>query len=163
MNGRSASGRTNAVRGGRGSLFAALNTRTGQVPGETVEGHTSEDFVAFLGRIVASESRGKEIRIVLDNLSTHKTRRVQQFLADHPRAHLHFTPTYSSWLNQGENWFSKIERDLIARGIFTSKGDLARKIMRYIKYHNVAPKPIRWSCSNPKHRIRGISSTVTAH
>ena len=76
---------------------------------------------------------------------------------------LHFTPTYSSWLNQVENWFSKIERDLIARGIFTSKRDLARKIMRYIKHHNVAPKPIRWTYSNPERRIRGISSTVTVH
>jgi transposase len=97
------------------------------------------------------------------NLSTHKTRRVQQFLADRPKVHLHFTPTYSSWLNQVENWFSKIERDLIARGIFTSKGDLARKIMRYIKHHNVAPKPLRWTYSNPERRIRGISSTVTVH
>jgi transposase len=150
-------------RHGTLSLFAALNTRTGKVLGETVERHTSEDFVAFLGTIVASESRGKEIHIVLDNLSTHKTRRVQQFLADHPKVHLHFTPTYSSWLNQVENWFSKIERDLIARGIFTSKGDLARKIMRYIKHHNVAPKPIRWTYSNPERRIRGIGSTVTVH
>src|SRR5437867_4794836 len=150
-------------RHGTLSLYAALNTRTGKVEGKTVERHTSEDFVAFLGTIVASESRGKEIHIVLDNLSTHKTRRVQQFLADHPKVHLHFTPTYSSWLNQVENWFSKIERDLIARGIFTSKGDLARKIMRYIKHHNVAPKPIRWTYSNPERRIRGISSTVTVH
>lgn len=86
-----------------------------------MERHTSEDFVAFLGTIVASESRGKEIHIVLDNLSTHKSRRVQRFLlADHPKVHLHFTPTLSSWLNQVENWFSKIERGLIARGIFTS-------------------------------------------
>src|SRR5688572_22787491 len=150
-------------RHGTLSLFAALNTRTGTVLGETVERHTSEDFVAFLGTIVASERKGKEIHIVLDNLSTHKTRRVQQFLADHPKVHLHFTPTYSSWLNQVENWFSKIERDLIARGIFTSKADLARKIMRYIKHHNVAPKPIRWTYSNPERRIRGISSTVTGH
>src|SRR5881296_3273710 len=96
-------------RHGTLSLFAALNTRTGKVLGETVDRHTSEDFVAFLGTIVASESKDKEIHIVLDNLSTHKTRRVQQFLGDHPKVHLHFTPTYSSWLNQVENWFSKIE------------------------------------------------------
>jgi transposase len=126
--------------------------------GETFDA-ISEDFVAFLGTIVASESRGKEIHIVRDNLSTHTTRRVQQFLADHPKVHLHFTPTYSSWLNEVENWFSKIERDLIARGIFTSKRDLARQIMRYIKHHNVAPKPIRWTYSSPERRIRGISST----
>lgn len=145
------------------SLFAALNTRTGKVLGETVDRHTSEDCVAFLGTIVASESKGKEIHIVLANLSTHETRRVQQFLADHPKVHLHFTPTYSSWLNQIENWFSNIDRDLTARGIFTSRGDLARKIIRYIKNHNLAPKPIRWTYSNPQHRIRDISSTVTGH
>jgi transposase len=81
----------------------------------------------------------------------------------HCNVHLHFTPTYSSWPNQVESWFSKIERDLIARGISTSKSDLARKIMRYIKHHNVAPKPIRWTCANPEHRIRDTSSTVTRH
>jgi transposase len=150
-------------RHGTLSLFAALNTRTGKVLGETVERHTSEDFVAFLGTIVASESKGKEIHIVLG--ISRPTRRVgfSNSSRAHPKVHLHFTPTYSSWLNQVENWFSKIERDLIARGIFTSKGDLARKIMRYIKHHNVAPKPIRWTYSNPERRIRGISSTVTVH
>jgi hypothetical protein len=66
-------------------------------------------------------------------------------------------------LNQVENWFSKIERDLIARGIFTSKHDLARKIMLCIKHHNLAPKPIRWTYANPEHRIRDTSSTVTGH
>jgi hypothetical protein len=91
-------------RHGTLSLFAALNTRTGRVLGETVERHTSEDFVAFLGAIVASEPRNREIHIVLDNLSTHKTRRVQQFLADHPKVRLHFTPTYSS-CQPGENCF----------------------------------------------------------
>jgi transposase len=149
-------------RHGTLSLFAALNTRTGKVLGETVERHTSEDFVAFLGTIVASESKGKEIHIVLDNLSTHKTRRVQQFLADHPKVHLHFTPTYSSWLNQVELWFAKIERDVIARGIFTSVPDLKRKLMRYIRQYNKQPKTVKWKYFDPSRRISS-ESVVTVH
>jgi transposase len=150
-------------RHGTLSLYAALNTRTGKVLGHPVERHTSEEFVGFLGQIVASQPRGKQIHVVLDNLSTHKTRRVEQFLADHKNVQLHFTPTYSSWLNQVEIWFSKIERQVIARGVFTSVADLARKIMRYIKHYNRAPKPIKWTYSNPKHRIRTIVSTETVN
>jgi transposase len=70
--------------------------------------------------------------VIVDNLSAHKTKGVQAFLDAHPRVQLHFTPTYASWLNQVELWFGKIERDLLARGIFTSLPDLARKIRRYI-------------------------------
>ena len=84
------------------------------------------------------------------------------FLIDHPNVRLHFTPTYSSWLNQVELWFSKIERDLLARGIFTSVADLARKIRRYIRHYNTAPKPIRWAYRNPAHRI-GSTSASTVH
>jgi transposase len=150
-------------RHGTLSLYAALNTRSGAVLGHPVARHTSEEFVAFLGQIVASQPKGKEIHIVLDNLSTHKTRRVEQFLADHKNVHLHFTPTYSSWLNQVEIWFSKIERHVIARGVFCSVTDLARKLMRYIKLYNRRPKPIKWTYSNPKHRIRTIASTETVN
>src|SRR6058998_153076 len=101
------------VRHGALSLYAALDTRTGTVLGQPAPRHTTEEFVAFLGQIVAVESKQREIHIILDNLSTHKTTRVREFLAAHPHVHLHFTPTYSSWLNQVENWFAKIERDVI--------------------------------------------------
>jgi transposase len=76
--------------------------------------------------------------------------------------HLHFTPTYSSWRNQVELWFAKIERDLLARGIFTSIPDLARKIRRYIKRYNEDPKPIRWTYNTPAHRIT-TDSASTVH
>jgi transposase len=150
-------------RHGTLSLFAALNTRTGTVLGQTVDRHSSAEFVAFLGAIVASQPRGKEIHVILDNLSAHKTHRVDDFLADHPNVSLHFTPTYSSWLNQVEIWFSKIERHVISRGVFTSVNDLARKLMRYIRLYNRRPKPIKWTYSDPSHRIRGIASSVTSH
>jgi DDE superfamily endonuclease len=86
--------------------------------------HTSAEFVAFLTDIVIDQPPGKEIHVIADNQSAHKSRPVMEFLAVHPKVHLHFTPTYSSWLNQVELWFSKIERDVIARGVFTSVSDL---------------------------------------
>src|SRR6202165_2110363 len=136
-------------RHGTLSLYAALNTTSGKVLGKTAARHTSQEFVAFLADLVANQPRGKEIHIIADNLSAHKTMRVEQFLAAHPRVHLHYTPTYSSWLNQVENWFARIERDVIARGVFTSVKDLARKLMRYIRHYNRAPRPIKWTYRDP--------------
>ena len=149
-------------RHGTLSLFAALNTQSGEVLGQTVPRHTSAAFVEFLGDIVTSQPIGREIHVIADNLSTHKTQAVRTFLLEHPNVRLHFTPTYSSWLNQVELWFSKIERDLLARGIFTSVTDLARKIRRYIRHYNKTPKPIRWAYRNPAHRI-GSTSVSTVH
>ena len=76
----------------------------------------------------------------------------------HPKVDLHYTPTYSSWLNQVENWFARIEREVIARGVFTSVKDLARKLMRYIRHYNNAPKPMKWKYDNPNKRIKCNSS-----
>jgi transposase len=149
-------------RHGTLSLYAALNTRTGAVLGQTTPRHTTEEFVAFLSQLVALEPKGGEIHVILDNLATHKTQRVRDFLATHPNLHLHFTPTYSSWLNQVEIWFSKIERDVITRGVFTSVPDLARKLMRYIRHHNRTAKPIKWAYRDPSHRIT-FESAVTVH
>jgi len=95
-----------------------------------------------------------EIHIILDNLSAHKTQRVAEFLKRHPDVTLHFTPTYSSWLNQVELWFSKLQRDVIARGVFTSVADLARKLRRYINAYSKHAKPFRWKYSQPSRRIR---------
>jgi len=145
-------------RHGTVSLLAALNTRTGEVVGQTVPRHTSAVFVDFLTEVVGTQPRGTEIHVILDNLSTHKTKRVVEFLAAHPSVHLHFTPTYASWLNQIELWFSKMERELITRGIFRSVADLRRKIMRYVRHYNRTARPIRWTYRDPSHRI-----TMTTH
>jgi transposase len=151
-------------RHGTLSLYAALNTKSGEVMGKTAARHTSQEFVAFLAELVANQPRGKEIHLIADNLAAHKTKRVEQFLAAHPKVHLHYTPTYSSWLNQVENWFAKIERDVIARGAFTSVKDLARKLRRYIGHYNHAPKPIKWTYRDPSHRIAADTiSPVTGH
>lgn len=149
-------------RHGTLSLYAAFNTKTGEVLGKTESRHTSAEFVAFLTDIVVNQPRGKEIHVIADNLSAHKTAKVKEFLETHPNVHLHFTPTYSSWLNQVELWFSKIERDVIARGVFTSVFDLKRKLMRYIREYNKEPKTVKWKYFDPTRRITP-QSTVTVH
>jgi transposase len=141
------------VRHGTLSLYAALETQTGLVLGKTAARHTSEEFVAFLEQIVGSQPRDREIHIVADNLSAHKTAKVTDFLAAHPQVHLHYTPTYSSWLNQIELWFAKVKRDLLTRGIFTSVTDLARKLRRFITKYNERAKPVRWAYADPTRRI----------
>jgi transposase len=150
-------------RHGTLSLYAALDTASGTVIGKTAARHTSEEFVAFLSEVVASQPSHRELHIILDNLSAHKTARVRQFLADHPQVHLHFTPTYSSWLNQVENWFARIERDVIARGVFTSVADLRRKLLRYIRHHNTRAKPIKWMYTDVRNRFLATGSTGTGH
>ena len=110
--------------------------------------------MSFLEDIVASQPVGKAIHVIADNLSAHKTKLVEAFLAVHPNVRLHFTPTYSSWLNQVENWFAKIQRQVIARGVFTSLADLRAKLMRYIRHYNKTTTPIRWTYSKQSRRIR---------
>lgn len=149
-------------RHGTLSLYAAFNTKTGEVLGKTAARHTSAEFVAFLTDIVATQPRGKEIHVIADNLSAHKAGAVSAFLEQHKNVHMHFTPTYSSWLNQVELWFAKIERDVIARGVFTSLHDLKRKLMRYIRQYNKQPKPVKWKYFDVTRRITSDSS-VTAH
>jgi len=150
-------------RHGTLSLYAALDTKTGRVHGKTTARHTSADFVDFLGEIIAHCRPKQEIHIILDNLSAHKTQAVRDFLDAHPQVRLHFTPTYSSWLNQVEIWFAKIERDVIARGVFTSVPDLARKLRRYINAYSANAQPIRWKYSDVTHRIRSNDLVATSH
>ena len=150
-------------RHGTLSLYAAFNTRSGEVLGKTAARHTSAEFVAFLGDIVAHQPDQKEIHVICDNLSAHKTQKVDAFLDEHPTVRIHFTPTYSSWLNQVELWFGKIQRDVITRGVFTSVADLRRKLMRYIRYYNKKPKTVKWKYVDPSRRIRSPQSDVTVH
>ena len=140
-------------RHGTLSLYAALDVQTGKVQGKTAKRHTSADFIAFVSDVVERNPAPREIHIVLDNLSAHKTQAVKDFLAANPRVRFHFTPTYSSWLNQVEIWFARIQRDVISRGVFTSVADLSRKLMKYIRVYAKSAKPFRWSYSNPARRI----------
>ena len=110
-------------RHGTRSLLAALDTQTGEVRGKTLPRIGGEPFLAFLKEIVASQPPQKEIHVIADNLSSHKTKRVKAFVEANPNFHMHYTPTYSSWLNQIELWFSKLKRDVLARGVFTSTAE----------------------------------------
>ena len=140
-------------RHGTLSLYAALDVRSGKVHGKTAPRHTSDEFVDFLDGVVGLCRPRQEIHVILDNLSAHKTHKVASFLEDHPNVNLHFTPTYSSWLNQVEIWFSRIERDVIARGVFTSVRDLARKLMRYVRAYSKTARPFRWKYSDVRRRV----------
>lgn len=141
-------------RHGTLSLYAALETRSGEILGKTARRHTSAEFVSFLEDIVASQPAGKVIHVIADNLSAHKTKLVDAFLEVHPKVSMHFTPTYSSWLNQVENWFAKIQRHVITRGVFSSLNDLRVKLLRYIRHYNKTATPIQWTYSNPQRRIK---------
>jgi transposase len=143
-------------RHGTLSLYAALDVKTGRVQGKTAPHHASADFIEFLTEVVNRARWAKEIHIVLDNLSAHKIKAVGEFLEQHPKVRFHFTPTYSSWLNQVEVWFAKIQRDVIVRGIFTSVADLARKIRRYIHAYAKSARPFRWTYTDPTRRIGNV-------
>jgi len=140
-------------RHGTLSLYAALNPQTGEVLGQTAPRHTSQEFVAFLEEVVATQPEDRQVHVILDNFSTHKTDLVKGFLKQHPHVQFHFTPTYSSWLNQVESWFSKLQRDVIDRGIFSSVADLKRKILRYIRLYGKTAKPFQWKYSDVRKRI----------
>ena len=109
--------------------------------------------MAFLQDLVLTQPPHQELHLIVDNLSAHKTAKVQAFLTEHSHVRIHYTPTYSSWLNQVEIWFSKIQRALISRGIFTSQNDRGRKIMRYIRLYNREAKPFKWTYRNPTARL----------
>lgn len=150
-------------RHGTLSLYAALDVKTGKVEGKTAKRHTSAEFIVFLRGLLNKARWAQQIHIVLDNLSAHKTPAVEDFLEQNPKVRFHFTPTYSSWLNQVELWFAKIQRDVIARGVFTSVADLACKLRKYIRAYATSAKPFRWTYTDSWKRIRTYEITGTAH
>jgi transposase len=151
------------VRHGTLSLYAALEVSTGRVHGKTAQRHTSEEFLGFCEQVIATQPAGREIHLIVDNLSAHKTKAVQAWLVATPNVKIHYTPTYSSWLNQVELWFAKIERDCIARGIFTSTDDLRRKLLAYISAHNEDCRPFKWIYSDTSRRIRASKTSDALH
>ena len=134
------------VRHGTTNLFAALNTGTGEVYGECKPTRNGADFLAFLKKAVQPH-RGKEIHIVLDNLSTHTTPDVMEWLKTHPNVHFHFTPVGSSWINQIETWFGIITHQSIRRGTFSSVQVLIRQIRDYITHWNTDATPFTWTAT----------------
>lgn len=135
----------NYIRNGTLDLFAALNVATGEVLARCKQQHRAQDFVAFLRDIEASVESELEIHVVLDNLSAHKAPPVHRWLLRHPRFHLHFTPTYGSWLNLVERFFGLLTEKALRRGSHTSIPQLREAILAYVAAHNENGKPFRWT------------------
>jgi len=131
-------------RHGTTSLFAALDVATGKVIGEVHRRHRSTEFRKFLDRIDAEVPTDLEVHLILDNYGTHKTPLIHRWLLRHPRFHLHFTPTYSSWINQVERWFAQLTEKQIRRASHRSTRALEDAIRLYLANHNADPKPFVW-------------------
>ena len=125
--------------------------------------HRAIEFRKFLAKIDSQVPDGLDVHLICDNYQTHKTPAVRNWLQAHPRFHVHFAPTYSSWLNQVELWFAKIQRDMIRRGVFTSIADLGNKLRRYIRAYSKSAKPFRWTYTDPTRRIRANRIAGTAY
>ena len=132
-------------RHGTTSLFAALDIATGHVIGRCYQRHRAVEFRKFLTAVEQAVPADLDIHLVLDNYATHKAPPVKEWLARHPRYHLHFTPTSASWLNQVERWFALLAEKQIKRGVHRSICDLKVDITAFIKAHNDDPKPFIWT------------------
>jgi transposase len=132
-------------RHGTISLFAALDVATGKVIGETHRRHRSVEFRSFLERIDTEVPNELEVHVVLDNSSTHKTPLIKRWLLRHSRFHVHFTPTYSSWINQVERWFALLTDRQLRRGTHKSTRQLVDAIRLYLATCNQSPKPFAWT------------------
>jgi len=131
-------------RHGTTSLFAALDLASGKVIGELHRRHRSTEFRNFLDRIDKEVPDVLDVHLVLDNYSTHKTPLIHRWLLRHPRFHLHFTPTYASWINQVERWFATLTEKQLRRGTHRSTRALEDAIRLYLATHNEEPKPFVW-------------------
>ena len=134
-------------RNGTTTLFAALDVLSGAVTGECLPRHRHTEFLKFLRTIERQVPAGLEIHLILEDYSTHKHANVQKWLLKHPRFHLHFTPTSSSWLNLIERWFGKLTDKTIRRGAFHSVPDLITAIEAYLKASNQDPQPFVWTAT----------------
>jgi putative transposase len=134
-------------RHGTTTLFAALNVLDGSVITQCKPRHRHQEFLSFLTHLDRNVPAGFEVHLIADNYATHKHPRVRAWLARHPRYHLHYTPTYSSWLNQVERWFGLITQQAIRRGSFRSVRDLVHKIDRYVTHYNASSRPFIWTAT----------------
>ena len=134
-------------RHGTTSLFAALDVATGRVIGKCYRNHRASEFIRFLRVIDGETPKDLEIHLIVDNYSTHKTPQVMRWMARHPRFKLHYTPTYSSWLNQVERWFAELTEKQIKRGSHTSVRALEAAIYEFLEANNENPKPFEWTKS----------------
>lgn len=135
------------VRHGTTTLFAALDIANGTVRAACKERHRHQEYLSFLRTIDESVPKELDVHLILDNYAAHKHEKVKGWLARHPRFHTHFTPTYSSWLNQVERWFAIVTDRAIRRGSFASVAQLKRKIMTFVDAYNETATPFRWTAT----------------
>ena len=134
-------------RHGTVTLFAALDIVTGGVISQCKPRHRHQEFLSFLKHLDGNTPAAMELHLIADNYATHKHPRVKAWLARHPRFHLHFTPTYSSWLNQVERWFGLITQQAIRRGSFRNVRQLVDKIEQYVTHYNEHRRPFVWTAT----------------
>jgi transposase len=132
------------ARHGTTSLFAALDTKSGELIGQTQRRHRSQEFRNFLNTIEQNVPPELDVHLILDNYGTHKTQLIRDWLVKRPRFHLHFTPTSASWLNLVERWFAQLTDKQLRRGVHRSTKELENTIKSYIQHHNKNPKPFVW-------------------
>lgn len=135
------------IRHGTTTLFAALDIVTGGVIAQCKKKHRHQYFLGFLKHVEQQVPANLEIHAIVDNYATHKHKSVKGWLARHPRWHIHYTPTYSSWLNQVEIWFNIITQKAIRRGTFSSVKELVTKIQKYVDSYNRHPRPFAWTAT----------------
>jgi transposase len=151
-------------RNGTTTLFAALDVLTGSVIGQCLPRHRHSEFLKFLRTIDREVPKGLQVHLILEDYSTHKHPNVKRWLAKHPRFHLHFTPTSSSWLNLIERWFGKLTDKAIRRGIFHSVPDLIAAIDTYLTANNEDPQPFIWTATAEQilEKVRRGRAALTA-
>jgi transposase len=133
------------VRHGTTTLFAALDAKTGDVIGRCYRRHRATEFIKFLRVIDDSVPEDLDVHLILDNYSTHKTPAVRRWLARRPRFHVHYTPTYASWINLVESWFGVLTNRRLRRGSFRSTRQLEAAVREYLEANNEAPTPFVWT------------------
>jgi len=134
-------------RHGTTTLFAALDVATGEVLTQCKQRHRHQEFLSFLRHVDANVPEDLDVHLVVDNYATHKHPRIKRWLAHRPRYHVHYTPTYSSWLNQVEIWFNIITQQAIRRGSFRSVRQLTQRINEFVKQHNTNAAPFTWTAT----------------
>ncbi len=150
------------VRHGTTTLFAALDIATGRVLTKCKQRHRHQEFLQFLRHIEASVPKKLDVHLVVDNYATHKHQNVRRWLAARPRFHIHYTPTYSSWLNQVEIWFNIITQRAIRRGTFRSVRDLTQKIEAFVEHYNRKSRPFAWIATSDSifEKLERLSKTI---
>lgn len=147
VKGRAATMTHDYKRNGAATLFAALDVLTGKVIGQCLPRHRHQEYLRFLKKIDREVPKGLNVHLIADNYATHKHPDVRAWLDAHPRFHMHFTPTSSSWLNLVERWFRELTDKALRRGVFHSVPDLIAKIEAYLAAHNDQPKPFIWTAT----------------